>query len=318
MAAPLVIGLGALNVDRIFRVKELVFDGESSVEESGAFPGGSAANTIHGLARLGIATGFCGAIGDDEDGQALLATFSGVGTDTSRLAVKKGAASGMVLCLSDGEHRSLYVMPGANGKLGMKDLDMRYLNSCRWLHVTSFVDDAQFVLTKKAVAALSEQVKLSFSPGSLYAARGLESLRPIIKRTHILFLSRGEAEKLTGQGMAEAARACLDAGCRTVAVTLGKGEIVDGARRVACVLSMDGFAVWITAGKKTGTGAVDTTGAGDAFAAGFLFGQIQGKDNRVCGELGNTAARLSLRYCGARKGLPSKQQLLRQHRLIYP
>ena len=60
-----VIGLGALNVDRIFRVERLLADGESALTDGGTFAGGSAANTVYGLARLGIKTGFCGAVGKD-------------------------------------------------------------------------------------------------------------------------------------------------------------------------------------------------------------------------------------------------------------
>ena len=72
---PSVVGLGALNVDRIFRVERLLANGESAVEDGGAFAGGSAANTVFGLGRLGIDTGFCGAVGKDAGGRLLLQDF---------------------------------------------------------------------------------------------------------------------------------------------------------------------------------------------------------------------------------------------------
>ena len=58
-----VVGLGALNTDNIYRVERILEDGETVVKESASFPGGSAANTIYGLARLGVSTGFIGAAG---------------------------------------------------------------------------------------------------------------------------------------------------------------------------------------------------------------------------------------------------------------
>ena len=58
-----VIGLGALNMDNIYRVERILDDGEAVVKDFAAFAGGSAANTIYGLARLGVSTGFIGAVG---------------------------------------------------------------------------------------------------------------------------------------------------------------------------------------------------------------------------------------------------------------
>ena len=87
---PRVVGLGALNVDRIFRVESLLSDGESAVQEEGVFPGGSAANTIYGLARLGVGTGFCGAVGDDSAGKLLIRDLKRVGADTSRIKILHG------------------------------------------------------------------------------------------------------------------------------------------------------------------------------------------------------------------------------------
>ena len=60
-----VVGLGALNIDHLYRVERILDDGEAVVNEAKSFPGGSAANTIYGLARLGVNTGYTGVVGDD-------------------------------------------------------------------------------------------------------------------------------------------------------------------------------------------------------------------------------------------------------------
>jgi ribokinase len=221
--APRIIGLGALNVDRIFRVERLLSDGESAIKDGGAFSGGSAANTIYGLSRLGVPAGFCGAVGDDENGRLLVSDFKTAGVDTSHIIILQGTDSGTVFCLSTPRKRSLYVLSGANGLLSLEDIDLSFINSAEYLHLSSFVDDAQFVISRDVIKKLSPQVRLSFTPGALYAARGMKALEPFLARTDILFINRDEIEKLAGEDYHKAAATCINTGCKAVAVTLGKG-----------------------------------------------------------------------------------------------
>ncbi len=303
-----VTGLGALNMDNIYRVKRVLADGEIAVQSSGAFPGGSAANTIYGLAKLGIAGGFSGAVGDDDCGKRLIDDFKQTGIDTSRISIKSGVQTGSVFCLNTARTRSLYVLSGANSHLAEDDIDMRYVNSAPYLHLASFVDEAQFKLSRKVVRQLNNDVKLSFSPGTLYAERGLKALAPILQKTHVLFINRSEIEKLTGKHFTDGATTCTALGCRTIVVTLGKGIKRQGVR-IAAYVREGQKTCWISAGKKLQSGIADTTGAGDAFSTGFLYGLLQEKPVEECGKLGNTAALLKLKYHGARGGLPDKVQL---------
>ena len=110
-----VVGLGALNIDHLYTVERILSDGEAVVNETKSSPGGSAANTIYGLAKLGVNTGFTGVVGDDAEGKILLNDLQKVGVDISQIRIKPGAKTGSVLCLSDSlGKRSLYVIPGAN------------------------------------------------------------------------------------------------------------------------------------------------------------------------------------------------------------
>ena len=110
-----VVGMGAMNIDHLYCVERILLDGEAPVEGFELCPGGSAANTIYGLAKLGVRTGFLGIVGEDEVGGKLIKSFASVSVDTSQVRVKKGAKTGSVLCLSDKRgRRSLYVLPGAN------------------------------------------------------------------------------------------------------------------------------------------------------------------------------------------------------------
>ena len=117
-----IVGLGALNIDHIYQVERILTDGEAVVNRSVSSPGGSAANTIYGLAKLGVGAGFIGAIGDDAEGKMLLQDFQKVGVDISQIRVKQKAKTGSVLCLTDRlGRRSLYVIPGANNLLAIDD-----------------------------------------------------------------------------------------------------------------------------------------------------------------------------------------------------
>ena len=317
MAKSRIVGIGALNIDRIFTVGRISAGGETYVEAAGSFPGGSAANTIYGLGKLGISTGFCGAVADDDNGRILLDDFVCVGTDTSHVVIKRGQESGSTFCMTDGKERTLYVMSGANGKLSFEDVDTDYLDNSEWLHLSSFVDDAQFIVSQNIVKKLPGHVKLSFSPGALYVERGLAELNSIFKRTEILFLNQAEIEQLTKRSFDEGARICLEAGCKFIVVTFSGGIYIENNLYIAYICG-GGRAIWITPGSIEVKPVVDSTGAGDAFAAGYLFGKLSGKTGLTCGRYGHIAAALTLRFCGARLGLPSEEELIKHYSSFYP
>jgi ribokinase len=304
-----IIGVGALNIDHIYKVERILENGETVVDWAKSFPGGSAANTIYGLAKLGVSTGFCGAVGDDEEGKTLLRDFEGVGVDTSRIVVKPKARTGSVLCLSDREgRRSLYVQPGANSRLDMAELDFGYINQAEIVHLSSFADDSQFQLSLGLILRLDDSVKLSFSPGAIYAVKGLDTLTPFLSRTHLLFVNQSELKQMTGEDVEDGAQKCLQAGCRTVVVTLGKGKKLGKTTAVGYVRDADNEYI-IEPPSDNLAAEVDTTGAGDAFAAGFIYGIVKGKGLAECGRLGDFMAKLCISRTGARHGLPTAEEL---------
>jgi len=320
-----VIGLGALNIDHIYKVERILDDGEGVVNEAQSFPGGSAANTIYGLAKLGASTGFTGVVGDDTEGEIMLQDFQKVGVDTSQIRVKSGAKTGSVLCLSDRlGRRSLYVLPGANNLLTIDDLDLAYINQARILHVSSFVNDRQFKILLELMDRSDLSTKVSFTPGALYAVKGLKALTPILTRTYVLFINRNELRQLTGKDFIAGAESCLKHGCHIVAVTLGEGtelEIGKGiSRRTVTAVSYirDAESEYaIEPGSQSVVSEVDTTGAGDAFATGFIYGLLNGKGLEECGQLGHIVAQFSISKVGARQGLPTSNDLAQRHRELY-
>lgn len=310
-----------MNMDQFYYVERLIIDGEAPVTQALSLPGGSAANTIYGLAKLGIRTGFVGAIGEDETGEKLLADLRSVGVDTSRIRTKKGARTGSVLCLSDKRgRRSLYVMPGANSLLGLDDVDLGYVNGAGILHLSSFVDEQQLEVQKQVLASLAPSVQVSFAPGEIDVARGLDSLSPLLKRTSLLFVNRNEIEQLTGVDFIAGAKQCLQLGCRIVVITLGKGISLpqtDRREKLICHIATESKEFDVKAPTKRKIHSAETTGAGDAFAAGFIYGFLQGKGLQECGMLGDTMASFCISQIGARTGLPSPAELTRKYQELW-
>jgi ribokinase len=354
LAAPMdVIGFGAMNLDEIAVVPRIVVDGETRVRELRRQPGGSAANTVYALAKLGMTTGYVGAVGGDAEGRALVADLTTVGVDTRLVAVKPGVPSGLVRVIADSTHRSLYVYPGANDLLSRRDVHLSYLSRGRVLHLTSFVNPRQLAVQGWAVRRHSASVKISFAPGTLYAERGIAALRPILQRTTLLFVNAQEARLLTGRrDLRAAAEVLLRLGCGIVVITLGAGEEVpravsrepshgEGPRRfprrrggeagrgprikgiagggetrsvpAACFVT-DGRVEVVVPPIARGRDAVDSVGAGDAFAAGFLYGLLKDSPLRECARLGQLVASCSLRAPGARAGLPTLRELRETYR----
>ncbi len=319
-----VVGFGALNLDHVYAVPRLVIDGGVAVTASSVEAGGSAANTIYALAKLGLRCGFVGVMGDDEAGRLVLDSFHRVGVDTSGIAVRPGGATGQTICITAGQRqKAIYTLPGVNDLLAGDCVDMSYLSDARYVHVSSFLADSAFRCQLDAVRSLPERVRVSFALDGVYAGHGLGGLRDLLRRCAALFANGDELQQLAGGDLHSAMEACLDSGCKVVAATFGGGRREgrtssrSSGEATACVVATRGrrgqrIVEHAVPAVRTHRGAVvDTVGAGDAFAGGFLFGLLQRRYGlAACGALGHTAAGFCLTELGARKGLPTRKALL--------
>jgi len=293
-----VIGFGALNVDQLYKVNMIAREEEESfVTDFKESPGGSAANTIVGLARLGLKTGYIGKVAEDREGELLLKDFRKENVDTSGIIISRKGRSGVVMGYIDRKgERALYVDPGVNDWLEFKEINVDYANRAEFLHLTSFVGKKPFEAQKKLLNEISD-VKVSFDPGALYARKSLTSLKPIIKRSFVMLPNENEIRLLTGKDYERASKILIKQGVSVVAVKLGeRGCYVTNGKERHLVEPYE---------KKL----VDTTGAGDAFCAGFLYGLIKGRDLYECGRLGNFVAARCISKMGARTGLPRLSDL---------
>jgi ribokinase len=294
-----VVGFGALNMDRLFKVNRLAgAEEESFIQSHGESCGGSAANTIVGLARLGCKVGFIGKIADDREGTLLLEDFQREDVDTAGVVRSGHGDSGQVMGFVDDEgDRALYIDSGVNDAIRLHEVKAEYVSRARFLHLTSFVGEESFQTQKQLLEVLPE-IRVSFDPGAIYARKGFAALEPIIKKTHLMMPNANELNLITGEeDYCKGADFLISMGVKVVAVKLGADGcyVTDGKER----LRVEAFKAK----------AVDTTGAGDAFCAGFLYGLLNNKNLHDCGRLGNFVASRCVTKMGARAGLPYVKDL---------
>jgi ribokinase len=249
--------------------------------------GGSAANTMIGLSRLGLRTAHIGKVADDREGGLLRRNLSSEGV-TDFTVVANTGRSGRVMGFVDPDgNRALYVDPGVNDTLRVDEVADEALNT-ELLHLTSFAGDGINVQVD-VIEALDESVTVSLDLGHIYASRGVSELSDILERTDILLTNQRELELMTGSADPEEAASLLGIGVVVVKM---------GARGVR---AWDGESVMVDA---LSTECVDTTGAGDAFNAGFIYAWLEGFDLEVSCRFGNYIASRCIGGYGATESLP--------------
>jgi ribokinase len=252
-------------------------------------PGGSAANMIAALHRMGFETGFYGAAGRDD---AVKLRLHELGRQEDLRVRLVDVPSGRCLAMIDRDDpardRSLVILPNANDLAGNGELDLTYFGQASWVHLTSFVASAPLAAQIRLVETLPKTVKIGFDPGAVYAPLGMAVLRPILGRTDVLFVTTDELEHLTGIcEVSDAAAALLDMGTGVVVAKMGAAGIQAFLReKTLCREAIPPRHI------------KDRTGAGDVAAAGFLAGMMQSLDIETCLEIAARAASASIEGYG--------------------
>ena len=304
-----VVGFGALNLDKLYRVNKIACkDEESYITGLTESCGGSAANTIVGLSRLGMKTGFIGKVADDREGGLLLRNLQNEGVNTDAVVQTPEGRSGSVSGFVDGEgQRALYVDPGVNDLIELHEVPEDYLQGARVLHLTSFVANTcnqSLEAQKQFLNEIPDDVHVSFDPGMLYIEMGLEFLEPFLQKTDILLINEAELKLLLNEEDESSCDTCesgskklLEYGVKMVVVKRGdRGAYVTDGQSSHFVDALN-------------VECVDTTGAGDAFNAGFIYGFIRGENLLQSVKIGNFTAACSVQKKGATAGLPDTSKL---------
>jgi len=306
-----IIGFGALNLDKLYHVNKIAHeDEESYITSKTESCGGSAANTIIGLSRLGHSTGFIGKVAADPEGSVLLNNLQNENVNTKGLLISDNERSGTVSGFVDKSgQRALYVDPGVNDCIKEDEVDLEYINNSLILHLTSFVGkkyQESIETQKKVLDEISSQITVSFDPGRLYTHRGVEFLDNFLMRTDILLINSAELEHITGsegnlppliKTQKHTDRIQEEFGIELVVVKMGaEGSYV----------SFNGESQFTNA---FNVNCIDSTGAGDAFNAGFLHSYINGEDFEKSAITGNYVASFCVSEFGATEGLPDISKL---------
>lgn len=307
-----VIGFGALNVDKLYKVGHIAeIDGESFIKGEEESPGGSAANTIIGLSKLGCSTSYIGKIADDEEGDLLEYNLMINDVYLTNLIYADEGNSGKVLgFVSDAGDRALYVDPGVNDDISIDEINPLNVNACKILHYTSFVGDS-FYAQKELLKTLSDKIVLSFDPGMLYVEKGVGELKEILERTDILLINEIELKILFEDYYKEKLNLSDEdeLSFRDLAVYVRNDGIdtvvVKRGSVGAYAINKKDEEVKIPAFECE---AIDTTAAGDSFNAGFLYSYLNGYDLAKSCIIANWVASMSVQAIGI-SGLPNLDEL---------
>ena len=303
------LGLGSAIVD--FTPKELGVT-LSKVRSFVPSAGGAVANTVVAASRLGLRTGFLGCVGDDEFGTFIINDFEREGVDVSHLKKVKGRATGIAFYSIDekGErHYVFYRFPGYSDPEFMfmpEDVDNEHVAQSKMLHLSEAM--LRQIKTRETAFKLLRASKengatISYDPNvreTLWNSKEefFDTQRKVLNLVDIFISTLQEAKLILGQQIGEeTVKTILSSGPSTI-ILRGKSHYqvyTPHQNMMIPVIRVE---------------AVDTSGAGDAFDAGFLTGIIKNMPLNKAVMLGSAVAALKVMKVGTRAGLPSMEEAI--------
>lgn len=250
--------------------------------------GGSAANTMSGLAKLGIEAGFLSKIGKDEVGQFFEKQMND--SHVQPLMLKSDTPSGRVQALvtADGE-RTFATCLGAAAEMCADDIKPELFEGWDIFYVEGYLVANPTMLRKAIETAKAQGMTIAIDLASYNVVEeSREFLLELVNNyVDIVFANEQEAKALTGLEP-EAALHYIAERCDIAVVKIGaKGAYIQRGNETATIPPMN-------------ADVVDTTGAGDMWAAGFLAGLVKGKDLQTCGMMGAIVAKNIIEVVGAK------------------
>jgi len=241
-------------------------------------PGGSAGNTTFALARMGLACTFLGKLGGDANGRYYREEFAGSGGDCSRFRIDRNAPTAACISLvTPDSERTLRTDLGAAMTFGPDDVELSDFLGCRHAHIEGYLLFNRDLLTVvlETVCEVGCSISLDLGSFEVVEAAGDYLAGMLDSHVDIVFANEEEAAAFSGTSDPGAGLEALAKHCGTVAVKLGKeGALLKNAAGTMHVPAVPVDRV------------LDTTGAGDFWAAGFLYGFLHGFELGECGRLG--------------------------------
>jgi sulfofructose kinase len=290
------VGFGLNAVDHLIVVPEYpAFDTKTRFLEHLLSAGGQTATAMVALQRLGMKTAYCGRFGSDPEGGFGFESLRSDGVNTEFVEIVDGASTQLAFIIIDARNGERTIIWDRDDRLGYKseEAPVEFGSMGRVLHL-----DAH---DPPACARLARYAKETGTIVSADIDNIYEGLPELLPSIHLLITSREFPHRLTGIIDERASLIELKAryGCSIVGMTKG----VEGA-----LLFCEGEFIESTSYPAPG-GCRDTTGAGDAFHAGFLYGFLTGEDIETSLQYANAVAALKCSKLGARAALPTGAQL---------
>lgn len=282
---------GSMTLIDAERAVQLYRDMAPAIETSG----GSVANTVAGLASFGSSTGYIGKVRDDQLGEVFAHDIRAVGVDFDVPAATDGPPTARCLIVvTPDAARTMNTFLGTSSLLHPDDIDVDLVAAAKVLYCEGYIWDIE--ITKKAIRKAAEIAagagnKVSFTLSDSFC---VERHRPewhelVDGHIDVLFGNESEIKSLYETDDFDAAAEQLRGRCEVAVLTRGSAG--------SLILTADET---IEVAAATVEHVVDTTGAGDLYAAGFLHGYTRGLDLATCGALGSLAAAEIISHMGAR------------------
>ena len=315
-----VVGIGNAIVDVISHEEEKFLDSHNLIKDSMALidtetavslynemsptvqsSGGSAANTMSGVASLGGKAAYIGKIRDDHLGEFFAHDVNAAVVHFEVKPASEGlpTARSMIIVTPDGS-RTMNTYLGISTNLSKDDLDVHLLENAQILYCEGYIWDIETTkdTIRSAIAiakGANRTISFTLSDSFCVSRHKDEWIELIHGQVDILFGNEDEIKELSGCGtLTEAA------------------QWIQGKVKVACLTLAERGSIIVTEDEIIGVGAkavnqvIDSTGAGDLYASGFLFGYARGLDLKICGELASIAAAEIITHTGARPLVPLK------------
>ena len=295
--------LGDVNPDLILTgdVRPAFGQVERLVDDARLTVGGSAAIAACAAARLGLAVGLCGVVGDDPFGRFMHDELVERGVDVRGLVTDPDRPTGVTVVLAGREDRAILTHPGTIGELTAERIDPQLLDAARHVHVGSFFLQPRLAadLSSLFAGVRSRGGTTSLDPNWDPSESWDGGIRDVLAQTDVFLPNAVEARQISGHQELEAA----------VLVQAQQAAVVVAKAGAEGAVAAEGDRVTRAAARARGE-VVDTTGSGDAFDAGFLASWLAGDGIERALAIGNACGALAARALGGVDGQPTMDEVL--------
>ncbi len=294
---------GDVNIDLVVPgVERLPAAGvEEEVATMETFVGGGAALFALGLAKLGLRPAFQGSVGDDMYGGYIRRVFRDTGIDDEPLSTDPVRKTGISISFTNERDRCFLTYRGTNEGIALEKMDLDRVRCARHVHVTGYAGRAnheEYLRVLRRVRALGD-VTVSLDAGWDVSGEWYEGIYELMPMIDVLFMNETECLHYTRCETAEA-------GAKKLADHAGMAVVKLGGR--GAMAARGGEVSFAPAYRVT---AVDTTGAGDSFNAGFIYAFLSGMDLENSLRCGNACGAMSVTKLGGNTGFPNRAALER-------